>query len=53
MKRMQGMLTGLLLGATAVSMYGMMNTSAQRKLQRRAADAGKRAVLFAHGLLDR
>lgn len=50
MRKMQGMLTGMMLGATAVTLYGMMNSRTQRKIERYAANAGKRVMHFADGL---
>ncbi len=53
MKKMQGMVTGMLLGAAAVTMYGMMDARTQRRLQRKATCAGKKVVHFANDLFDR
>jgi len=47
MKKAQGMLAGMMLGATAVTIYGMMNARTQRKIGRYAANAGKRMAQYA------
>ncbi|MBQ3222405.1 MAG: hypothetical protein IJC54_08210 [Clostridia bacterium] len=53
MKKMQGMLTGIMLGATAVSLYGMASSRTQRRLHRAASHAGKRIVGLAESLMGR
>ena len=53
MKRMQGLVTGMLLGAAAVTVYGMMDSRAQRRIGRCAAMAGRRAARFAEDLFQR
>ena len=53
MKRMRGMITGMMLGATAVSLYSMMNSRTQRKIGRYAANAGKRVASFTSDLFGR
>lgn len=50
MKKAQGMLAGMMLGATAVTLYGMMNTRTQKKISRYAANAGRRMAHFAGDL---
>ena len=53
MKRMRGMITGMMLGATAVSLYGMMSARTQRKIGRYAANAGKRVMNFTSDLFGK
>ena len=53
MKRMKGMLTGIMLGATAVSLYGMASSKTQRRLHRAASHAGRQIVSFAESMLGR
>ncbi|MDO4739474.1 MAG: hypothetical protein Q4A66_02295 [Eubacteriales bacterium] len=53
MKKMQGMLTGIMLGATAVSLYSMSGAKTQRRLQRYAANTGRRIAGLAEGLFGR
>lgn len=53
MKRMQGMIAGMMLGAAAVTAYGMMSARTQRRIGRCAAHAGKKMARFANDLLGR
>jgi len=53
MKKMQGMITGILLGATAASIYGMTGSRTRRRIGRAAAHAGKQLVGFAEDLFGR
>ncbi len=38
---LKGMVTGAILGASAATVYGMMNWQVERKLGRAAVNAGK------------
>lgn len=44
MKRIGGMFTGMMVGAAAVTLYGMMNARSQRRLGRMAASASRRVA---------
>ncbi len=53
MKRIHGLMTGMMLGVAAASLYGMMGPRAQRRIARGAAMAGRRAARFAGDLFRR
>jgi len=53
MKKMQGMLTGIMLGAAATALYNMSGSRARRRLSRCVAHAGRQLVGFAEGLFGR
>lgn len=53
MKKMQGMITGVLLGAAAASLYGMAAPRTRRRIGRSAAHAGRQLAEFAGGLFGR
>ena len=42
MKRIGGLFSGMMIGAAAVTLYGMMNSRSQRRLGRMAASASRR-----------
>lgn len=47
------MFTGIMLGAAAVTMYGMMNSRSQRKLGKMATSAGRRVADITSDLFGR
>ena len=53
MKKMQGMLTGMMLGASAVTLYTMMNGRTQHRIHRYAANAGRHIADLAGDLFGR
>lgn len=47
------MFTGMMLGAAAVTMYGMMNSRSQRRLGKIATNAGRRVADITNDLFGR